>query len=459
MTTAPTASTVAQLRSDLAGRVIAPGDPDYDGARAVFYGDIDRRPAAIARPGDASEVARVVSVARESGVELAVRGGGHSAAGHGVCDGGIVLDLAAMRALEIDPRSGTAWAQAGLTAGEYTAAAAEHGLATGFCDTGSVGIGGLTLGGGVGFLSRAHGLTIDDLLAAEIVTADGTVVEVDADSEPDLFWAIRGGGGNFGVATRFKYRLHQLEGVFGGALILPASPEIVDSIVTAAEGAPDELSVIANVMPAPPMPFVPAEHHGELVVMALVCFAGSAEEGGRALEPLRSLAEPIADTVRPIAYPELFPPGPEGFRPTVVGRTMFVDRFGAADAAAAVEALRTSDAPMRAVQLRVLGGAIGRVPGDATAYAHRDAAIMVNVASFYAGPDDLPAREAWVDELVAALRKDDDGAYVNFLADEGPERVRAAYPSRTWERLAEIKARYDPMNLFRLNQNIPPAAT
>jgi FAD/FMN-containing dehydrogenase len=457
MTLSADPSTLERLRSDLDGRVISPDDSGYDDARTVFPGGIDRRPAAIARPADASEAARVVSVAREAGLELAVRSGGHSAAGHGVCDDGIVLDLAEMRGIEIDVDERSAWAESGLTAGEYTNAAGEHGLATGFGDAGSVGIGGITLGGGVGYLSRAHGMTIDDLLAAEVVTADGRVLQVDDESHPDLFWAIRGGGGNFGVVTRFKYRLHDVGQVVGGMLMLPATVDVVHRFVAEAEAAPDELSTIANVMTAPPMPFVPPELHGEIVVMAMLCYSGPPEEGERVLAPFRSLATPIADMVRPIPYPEIYPPEQEGFHPTAVIRNLFLDTVEPEAAETILEYLRASDAPMRSVQLRVLGGAIARVPDDATAFAHRGSRVMGNVASFYTGPDDKPNREAWVDELAAAIRQEDGGAYVNFLGDEGPDRVRAAYPDPTWERLRAVKAEYDPTNLFRRNQNIPPA--
>src|SRR6266511_4694893 len=229
----PNTLSVLQLRSDFNGQVIAPDDAEYDKARTLFYGGMDRRPAAIIRVKDTDEVARVLKLARETGLPLAVRSGGHSVAGHSVADGGIVLDLSTMRDLQIDVEGQTAWAEAGLTAGEYTTAAAAHGLATGFGDTGSVGIGGLTLGGGVGYLVRKYGLTIDNLLAAEIVTADGQVRRVDADTNADLFWAIRGGGGNFGVVTRFQFRLHPVDSATGGMLILPATPETIASFIVA----------------------------------------------------------------------------------------------------------------------------------------------------------------------------------------------------------------------------------
>jgi hypothetical protein len=458
MTPVADRSPIAQLRTNLNGRVITPDDAEYEKARTVFIGGIDRRPAIIARPGDAFEVARVISVAREAGLDLAVRSGGHSGAGNSVSDGGIVLDLAAMRALEIDPQERTAWAQTGLTAGEYTELAGEYGLATGFGDTGSVGIGGLTLGGGVGYLTRAYGLTIDDLLAAEVVTADGQILEVDDESHPDLFWAIRGGGGNFGVATRFRFRLHDVPTVVGGMLMLPATPEVVRSFVAEAEAAPDELSTIANVMPAPPMPFIPPELHGQLVVMGLLCYAGPPEEGERALAPFRSLATPLADMLRPMPYAEIYQPEPEDFHPTVVSRTMFVDSVDDDVAEKIVGYLQSSDATMRVAQLRVLGGAMARVPAEATAFAHRGSRIMANVASFYEGPEDKAVRQAWVDTFAPELHQGDDGAYVNFLVDEGPERIRAAYPGSTWDRLEAVKSRYDPTNLFRNNQNIPPAS-
>jgi FAD/FMN-containing dehydrogenase len=437
--------------------VIAPEDPRYDEARTVFSGAIDRRPAAIVRVADAGDVAHVIAHARETGAELAVRSGGHSGAGHGVSEGGIVLDLAQMRALEIDADSRTAWAETGLTAGEYTTAAAAHGLATGFGDTGSVGIGGITLSGGVGYLVRKHGLTIDDLLAADVVTADGELVRADADSHPELFWALRGGGGNFGVATRFRFRLHELGTVVGGMLLLPATPDVIAGFVAAADNAPEELSTIASVMPAPPLPFVPAEHHGQLVVMATLAYAGDSEAGERAIAPFRALAEPLADMVRPMPYPEIFPPEPEDFRPIATARTLFADSVDRDAAETILEHIRAATAPMAAAQLRVLGGAMARVPADATAFAHRQSRIMVNVAAMGMQPDEVALHEGWVANLADALQQDDAGAYVGFLADEGEKRIRAAYPGATWDRLAAVKATYDPTNLFRLNQNVPPA--
>ena len=453
--TAPTLF-LPQLRTATRGRVIGPDDADYDTQRAITLGGADPRPAAIVRVADALDVGTVVTFAREQGIELAVRSGGHSAAGHGSVDGGIVIDLRDLTAIEVDPATRTAWAGTGLSAVEVARAVAEHGLAIGFGDTGSVGIGGITLGGGIGYLVRKFGLTIDDLIGAEIVTADGQLHAVDAEHERDLFWAIRGGGGNLGVATRFHYRLHELPTITGGMLLLPATPAIIAGFIAASEAAPEELSTIANVMPAPPMPFLAEELHGTPSIMALVCYAGEGEAAERALAPLRGLATPLADFVKPMPYQEIYPPDDPEYHPTAEARTMFIDRVDLEVATTITDWLAASDATMRVAQLRVLGGAMARVPREATAFAHRDSKVMVNVAAFYEGADDRDAKRRWVEDFAAALLQDDHGVYVNFLVDEGEEKIRAAYPGGAYERLAEIKGRYDPTNLFHRNQNIPP---
>ena len=451
---------VDSLAARLAGRVITPGGEGYEEARVVSAGAADARPAAIARPVNDADVAAVVRFAAEVGLPLAVRSGGHSGAGHSTCEDGLVLDLRDMNRVHVDPAARTVEAEAGATAGEVTVAAAEHGLAIGFGDTASVGLGGLVLGGGVGYLARAHGLTIDNLLGADVVTADGRVRHVDADTEPELFWALRGGGGNMGVATRFRLRLRPLGPVVGGTLVFPATAETLAGVMAAAEAAPEELSAIVNVMTCPPVPFLAAEHHGSVVVMATLCWAGGegadVDSGLAAVAPFRALGTPLADMVRPLTYPELFPPTDPSYRPLAVARTMFTDRVALSTAGTIVDELTASDAPLRAVQLRVLGGAVARVAPDATAYAHRTSRVMVNVAAFYETPADRERRLEWVRTVAADLHQGDDGAYVNFLGDEGPERVRAAYPGRTWERLAAVKATYDPHNLFRRNQNVPP---
>lgn len=454
--TNPVSPSTSDLRALFNGRVIAPDDPRYESARTVFYGGIDCHPSAIVRVADAGDVSRLVSLAREIGFQLAVRSGGHSVAGHSTTEGGIVLDLSAMKDLQINFEEQTAWAETGLTAGEFTSAVGKHGFAVGFGDTGSVGLGGIMLGGGVGYLVRKHGLTIDNLLAAEVVTADGQLLHVDTENHPDLFWAIRGGGGNFGVATRFLFQLHEVDLILGGMLCLPATPDVIASFIAHAESAPDELSTIANIMTAPPMPFLPADVHGKPIIMAMMAYAGDIESGQRIITPFRTLAAPYVDMVRPMHYPEMFPPEEGGYHPVAASRTMFVDHIHRREAEMILDRLQRSGGSMAVTQLRVLGGAMARVPVEATAFAHRKSRIMVNLATLYEKPDEKEIHEAWVTEFASALRQSDSGAYVNFLAEVDEAQVRAAYPGRTWERLAAIKARYDPDNFFRLNQNIPP---
>jgi FAD/FMN-containing dehydrogenase len=446
---------IAKLRADITGQVITPDDPGYDRARTAFVGGFDRRPAVIVRVADATDVARVIAFARETGLPLAVRSGGHSL--FCVADGAVVCDMSRMKTLTIDVESRTAWAEAGVTAGQFTTAAAEHGLATGFGDTGSVGLGGLTLGGGVGYLVRKYGLTIDDLLAVELVTAEGELLHVDAESHPDLFWALRGGGGNFGVVTRLRYRLHELDMVYGGLLILPAEPEVIAGYMRLAGAAPDELSSIVNIVPAPPMPFVPEELHGKLILMAMMVYAGNVEDGEQAVAPFRALATPLADMVQPMPYAGVYEPEDENYHPRTFSRTLLVDEIDVPAAEKIMAHLNACTAPVPVAQLRALGGAMARVPNDATAFAHRDRAVMFTAAVVYEDPAEAQVHEAWISEFTAAMRTGDVGAYVNFLDEDAPGREREAYPGTTWDRLVEIKRRYDPTNLFRLNVNIPPA--
>ena len=421
----------------------------------MFFTGFDRRPAAIVRVGDASDVARVVTLARETGAELAVRSGGHSRAGHGTSEGGIVLDLSQMNAVEIDADGRAAWAQTGVKAGDYTRATGERGLATGLGDTASVGLGGITLGGGIGFLVRKHGLTIDDVLAAEVVTADGEHLDVDEHAHPDLFWALRGGGGNFGVVTRLRLRLHEIDQVVGGMLVLPASADVITGLVAAADAAPEDLSVIANVLKAPPLPFIPPEQHGKPVVMAVMVYAGEPAAGEKAIAPIRALATPLADMVRPIRYPEMYA-GPEAPGPAfAVGTNLLVDELSTGGAETILAHLETATAAIAAVQLRVLGGAMARVADGATAFGHRRAKLMVNIAAMDARVEKRAEHETWAAGLAEALSGGvTTPAYVGFIGEEGEEGVRRAYPPATLKRLAQVKRRYDPDNLFHLNLNV-----
>ena len=456
--TTGSATRIESLRDQLSGRLLTPGDPDYEAARIVFAGDIDRHPALIVRVAGSDDISSAIAFAREQGLELALRSGGHSAAGHSTTDGGLVIDLRDMKQLDIDVDARTVWAETGLAAVEVTKATSDRNLAIGFGDTGSVGIGGITTGGGIGFLVRKHGMTIDNLEAAEIVTADGSHLTIDENNEPDLFWAIRGGGGNFGVATRFKYRLQPMESFVGGLLVLPATVDSIAGFMEAAAQAPHELSTIANFMNCPPMPFLPEETAGTLVNLAFVAYAGDAGSAEEALAPFRALAEPLADMVKAGPYADMYGPEDESYRPKAIDHCFFIDHVDRATAQTIIDRLEASDSPLRAVQLRVLGGAMARVPQDATAFAHRDRKIMAIAVNFFEGAEDYPTRAKWTKDTVAALDQGVSGVYVNFLRDEGTDRIHEAYPSPTFERLARIKAQYDPDNVFRLNQNIPPAA-
>jgi FAD/FMN-containing dehydrogenase len=458
---------IARLRDEIDGALLEPRDDGYEAARVISYGGMDRHPAAIVQVAGVEDIRRVLAVARATGAELAIRSGGHSGAGYGTTEGGLVIDLRRLRSIEVDAATKTAWVETGLTALDVSKAAGEHGLALGFGDTGSVGVGGITTGGGIGYLVRKYGLTIDSVLAADVVTADGELLRADASTNPDLFWAIRGGGGNFGIVTRFQFKLADVARTVGGMLFLPATAEIIERWVQLADEAPEELSGIANAMPCPPMPMIDEAWHGKLVLFCIMCFVGDAAAGEEAFRPFRELSKlagiekPIADLVKPQAYADMFPPEEGDYHPLAVGLNLLIDRLEQPTADTIMAQLEDSDAGMRAVQIRVMGGAMARVPWDATAFAHRNRKLLLNVACFYEDDADKPIRQAWVDETSAAIRRTagatDSCAYVNFVNDEGPERIHDIYPDETYARLAEIKRRYDPGNLFRLNHNVPPA--
>ncbi|HEV2518336.1 MAG TPA: FAD-binding oxidoreductase [Devosia sp.] len=456
----PLEDQIDMLAASLRGRVVTRRDTTYDEMRTVALGNFDRRPVAVIRVANVSDVAAVINFARATDLELAVRSGGHSVGGHSGTEGGLVIDLRDLNSIEIDGETSTVWAGTGLTSGEVTRAVEQHGLIVGFGDSGTVGIGGLTLGGGIGYMVRKHGLTIDCLLAAEVVTAAGDIVIADAGNHPDLFWALRGGGGNFGVVTRLKFKLHPLPAFVGGPLVLPATAENIVKFAALADAAPEALSTIAMVMPIPPVPFVPAEFHGRLALIGMMAFSGPADAATAALAPFRAIATPIADLVGPAPYSAMYAmdPPPE-MRPAVSCRSRFVDQVTLETATKMLAALEACPSPMKMGQVRVLGGAYSRVPTDATAFAHRHGKVMLGFLAMYEGGADVTAHfDRWATDAIESVSQKNAVAYVNFLGIEGGEGLRAAYPGSTWDRLRQIKAKYDPQNLFRLNQNIPPAA-
>jgi FAD/FMN-containing dehydrogenase len=448
---------VHAFSAGIVGTVIRPDDAAYESARMIQNTIFDRRPLLIVRAASAADVARTVVFAREHGLELAVRGGSHSLAGHSTTDGGIVLDLGAMKGLHIDPERRLAWAQPGLTAGEYTAAAAAHGLATPFGDTASVGIGGLTLGGGIGWLVRKYGMTIDSLVAVDIVTADGRLLTASADEHADLFWAVRGGGGNFGVVTRFQFRLHPVATTLNGVLFMPLTADVLRNLAPIASAAPDELTTISHAMRIPPLPFVPADLHGMPALAVMFVYAGDIEAGMAAIEPFRAVARPLAELVAPMPYPGIYEftkegetPGPSAFR------SVFLDALDDAAIESILSFSASATSPFAMTQIRVLGGAMARVGASETAFAHRDATVMLAIITPFADVAEAPVHEAWTTAYFEALVPGARGVYANFLGDEGTGRVREAYPEQTYQRLAQIKRSYDPTNLFQLNQNIRP---
>ncbi len=431
--------------------VVTPADPGFDPAGLVAFDPGSVTPVAIVRPRDAAEVTRLLPLVSQSGVPLAVRGGGHSYASHGLVDGGVVLDLAALDAVTIDPASRVGRAGGGATAGRYTALAAEHGLATGFGDTASVGVAGIALGGGIGFLSRRFGLVVDDLVGAEVVTSDGRVLTVDDEHEPELFWALRGGGGGFGVVTELSFRLHEVSTVTHGMLMFEPDPDVLATLVALLADAPDGLSSMANVMAAPPMPMVPAELHGRPVLMVRGVHSRAPDEGRRLFDEMRALSRPLLDMVAEAPYPAVLGEMPyKGLG--VTSDCGFADDFGPSRAARAIEAVTPGSRIV--VNLRPMGGAIARVAPDATAFAHRGRRVMVVVASLDQSRAAASAAAGTVAELTRTLSDGSDG-YVNFLGAISDGAARA-YPSATLQRLAEAKTAYDPGNLFRNGHTVVP---
>ena len=446
------------LSARLAGELITPTSSDYEAARNVLYITVDRYPLAIVRAADAYDVAEAVQFARDRSLPLAVRSGGHSLAHYSVIDNAIVIDLSGMKRVSIDPEARIARVQPGATSGDLAGPAHAHGLALSTGDTHSVGMGGLTTGGGIGFMVRKHGLTIDNLLAAQVVTAAGDIVTASADENSELFWGIRGGGGNFGIVTEFNYRLAPVGQILGGELLLPASRAALRGYMDYMANAPDELTTIANLLYAPPAPYVPEERVGELALSILVCWTGSLEDGERALAPLRALAAPIADAVSPMPYPEIYnftahQAAPHG----AAIRSMFADSLSDGALEAIMDAMQHATSPFSLVQIRGLGGAMARVPADATAFAHRNRRYFVAIIGLWLdAAEDADKHAAWTEALWRTVRPEGSGVYVNFLEREGKERVADAYPSATFARLVALKRRYDPENMFRYNQNIPP---
>jgi FAD/FMN-containing dehydrogenase len=436
-------------------------DERYDAARAIWNGAIDRRPACIARCTGVADVVAAIRFARERDLILAVRAGGHGVGGHAVCDGGLVIDLSPMKGIRVDPAARTARAEAGVLWGELDRETQHHGLATVGGIVTHTGIAGLTLGGGIGWLTRKHGATVDNLLSVDVVTADGELVTASADESPDLFWGICGGGGNFGVVTSFEYRLHPVgPTVLAGPIFHPLEDarEVLACYRDFIATAPDELTTIFELSVAPPAPFLPEHVHGRPIVMVGACYAGAPEDGIDVVRPLKELGDPIVDLLEPKPYTALQamfdPMVPHGWHRYWKSVELPPLTDDAIDTLVAHASVQTS--PRSYCIVFQLGGALARAGG--TAFSQRDAAHNVNVNAVWTEDDPEGERHvAWAREFFSALQPHaGERVYLNFLGDEGADRVRQAYGDRQYARLVELKRAYDPANVFRLNQNIEP---
>ncbi|MGE0133899.1 MAG: FAD-binding oxidoreductase [Dehalococcoidia bacterium] len=449
---------VAALRSTIEGDVITPEDGAYGSARQLWNAAFQRFPAFIVRAASTEDVVRAVGFANEHEAAIAVRSGGHSLAGLSSNDGGVVIDLSRMDAIEVDPAARQAWVQPGVTSEVLAAATLPHGLVLTTGDAPTVGIGGLTLGGGIGWFVRKHGLTIDHLLDVEVVTADGRVLVANEREHADLFWAVRGGGGNFGVATRYHFRLDQTGPVLAGVILLPMTPEAVRGYVDVATAAPEDLSTQLILAVAPPAPFVPQDVVGTPVAMVVACWSGDHDQGRGVLARFSQLAGgPLVELVEAMPYAAMFELMREPTRPGLHGsvRSSFLRSIEDG----LIDAMLTELPPGESIaQIRVLGGAMARVPAEATAFAHRDKPFMLLFAGSGSSEHDGADAAAWVERAWTRAEAWADGAYVNFLGDrDAGARVHEAYPAATYQRLADVKAKYDPKNRFRGNQNVRPS--
>jgi FAD/FMN-containing dehydrogenase len=452
---------VGEHLSNLKGSLLTPDSPGYDEARTVWNAMIDRRPGLIVRCADATDVARAVRFARSHDLLVAVRGGGHNIAGNAVCDGGLMIDLSLMRSIQIDQATRTARVGAGCTLGDVDRTTQGYGLATPLGVNSTTGIAGLTLGGGFGWLSRRLGLTIDNLLSAEVVTAEGEIVRASARENPDLFWAIRGGGGNFGIVTRFEFQLHQIgPEVLSGLVIHPlaSAREVLRFYRDFLPTTPEEFACWFVLRLAPPLPFLPPEWHGKTILALAMCWSGDIAEGERVAAPLRGFGKPLADVVGRAPYADwqtaLDPLLTPGFRNYWKSHDFRELSDGLIDVLLAY-AGKIPD-PNSEIAYAQLGGAISEVPQQATAYGHREAQFAMNVHGRWADEEMDEACIGWARDLFKSAAPFATGAvYVNFMTQDEGERVRAAYGSN-YERLVQLKRKYDPTNLFRLNQNIRP---
>jgi FAD/FMN-containing dehydrogenase len=464
MESSMSAPTAIELDGAFQGQQFRPDHDAYDDARAVYNAMIDRRPALIARCAGVADVVDAVNLAREKGLPLAIRCGGHSVAGKGVCDDGLLIDLSGMKGVHVDPEARIARANAGVLWGEFDRETQLFGLATPGGRMTTTGVGGFTLGGGYAWISTKHGLACDNLMSAQVVTADGRVVEASEDQNADLLWGLRGGGGNFGVVTSYEFRLHELGPIAMAGLAIHSmdnAREVARAWRDWVEGAPDEVCTALGILRAPPEPFIPAELQGQPVLGVLAMYAGAAEEGARVLRPLKQdVGPPAVDLIDHMPYTAfqaiVDPFSPKGWLNYHRGEHLAALPDDAIDAY--VEHGARVGSPMSQMILFRHGGAIARVPEDATAASHRDAPYMWHPIAAWSDPAESEREIGWVRASSAAMAPfTTGGVYLNFEQDEGERHVRAGYSPEKYARLVALKDKYDPDNLFRINQNIAPS--
>ncbi|MFI5667760.1 FAD-binding oxidoreductase [Streptomyces sp. NPDC051704] len=451
---------IEQLREGVRGAVTTPDDDAYDQARTVHNAMIDKRPAAVVHCANAGDVMAAVGFARENELDLAVRGGGHSVPGFGTCDGGVVADLSRMRGVRVDPVRRTARAEGGATWGDFNAATHAFGLATTGGIISTTGVGGLTLGGGIGYLARGLGLSCDNLISADVVTADGGFLIASEEENDDLFWALRGGGGNFGAVTSLEFRLSPVKDIYGGPILyeLEDAATVLRSFGEYIADAPEELGGFPAFQLAPPLPFIPEDRHGDPFILVVACWAGPLEEGESALQAFHDFAPVVAEHVGPMPYPALnsafdalVPPGLQHY-----WKANFVAELSDAAIAAHVKYGPRLPAVNSTVHIYPINGACHRVAPEATAFAYRDCSFAPVIAGMWPDPAANEANIAWVRDYYAATAPHaEEGGYINFMAADDQDRIRANYKGN-YDRLVEVKRKYDPGNLFHLNQNIAP---
>lgn len=457
---------ITELKTGLKGELLIDGvaanAPEYEDARKIWNAAIDRHPAVIIRCVDASDIACTLRFAKRHNALLSVRGGGHNHVGFAVCDGGVMIDLARLGTVEVDADQRVATAGSGTTFGTYDLATYQKGLASTGPIISMVGIGGYTLGGGIGWLHRKLGLGCDNLISAEMVTAEGDIITLSETVNSDLFWAIRGGGGNFGVVSKFKFRLAPLKDVLAGLVFHPLEdlPKIATFVREINASAPDELGLWLTMRKAPASPALPPEMYGRPVATIALCYVGADEAAEKVLKPVRQFGRPLIDLVKARPYPDwqkaLDPAWENGFHNQWMGHYLPELTDGAAQTL--VEYVAKVTSPFTDVKLAMLGGAMARVGEDATAFGHRDAKYAFVIQTRWNNASESAQHLAWTQEFFDAMKAHSTGSvYVNFLADEGEQRVADAYNAAAFQRLRKIKAKYDPNNLLRMNQNIRPA--